>query len=190
MLLYHKIPGFNLGSITFSTTTINQAGTTTITQANGTTPNFTSYDYYVLSLINKDRNQYGLGNVTLSSTSSGQQHTQSMLNYHYFSHWDIYGLKPYMRYTLLGGLGAVSENIAFNTELVPHRIVLQRKSGRRKGAQGDGVQHDVQRFDMLQQRAQGQHTRSAAQQSEHRHKLQLQSFLLICIICKITFIEL
>lgn len=92
------------------TTTIAQNQNSTTTVASGT-----SYDYYVLSLINKDRNQFGLGNVTLSGETSGQQHTQSMLDNHYFSHWDIYGMKPYMRYTLVGGLGAVSENIAFNS---------------------------------------------------------------------------
>lgn len=68
---------------------------------------------YALSLINKDRNAYGLGNVTLSSEPSAQQHASSMLANDYFSHWDMFGLKPYMRYTLLGGTGAVSENIAY-----------------------------------------------------------------------------
>ncbi len=68
---------------------------------------------YTLSLINKDRNAYGLGNVTLSPTESAQQHADSMLQNGYFSHWDIYGMKPYMRYTLVGGLGAMQENIAY-----------------------------------------------------------------------------
>jgi hypothetical protein len=36
-----------------------------------------------------------------------------MLEYNYFSHWDIYGMKPYMRYTLLNGKGAVEENVAY-----------------------------------------------------------------------------
>ncbi len=31
----------------------------------------------------------------------------------YFSHWDTQGYKPYMRYTLLGGKGSVSENVAY-----------------------------------------------------------------------------
>jgi uncharacterized protein YkwD len=68
---------------------------------------------YTLILINKDRSSYGLNNVTLSDTLSGQQHADSMLEYNYFSHWDIYGMKPYMRYTLLGGSGAMEENIAY-----------------------------------------------------------------------------
>ena len=58
---------------------------------------------YTLSLINNDRAQFGLLPVTLSNELSGQQHAESMLNNHYFSHWDTYGLKPYMRYTLSGG---------------------------------------------------------------------------------------
>jgi uncharacterized protein YkwD len=68
---------------------------------------------YTLSLINKDRSTYGLSNVTLSAETSAQQHANNMLQYDYFSHWDIYGMKPYMRYTLLGGTGAVQENIAY-----------------------------------------------------------------------------
>jgi hypothetical protein len=36
-----------------------------------------------------------------------------MLRYDYFSHNDTQGFKPYMRYSLLGGRGAVEENIAY-----------------------------------------------------------------------------
>jgi uncharacterized protein YkwD len=68
---------------------------------------------YALFLINKDRSSYGLPNVTLSSTTSGEQHAGSMLINNYFSHWDIYGMKPYMRYARVGGRGAVQENIAY-----------------------------------------------------------------------------
>lgn len=70
---------------------------------------------YALSLINHDREQYNLSPVTLSNVPSAQQHADSMLYYDYFSHWDIYDLKPYMRYTLLGGNGSVSENIAYQS---------------------------------------------------------------------------
>jgi hypothetical protein len=34
-----------------------------------------------------------------------------MTYFGYFSHWDPQGYKPYMRYTLLGGTGAVAENL-------------------------------------------------------------------------------
>ena len=68
---------------------------------------------YVLALINKDRSQYGLANVSISNITSGQQHANSMLTQDYFSHWDLYGMKPYMRYTLLGGRGSVDENVAY-----------------------------------------------------------------------------
>ena len=68
---------------------------------------------YTLTLINKDRSSNGLPNVTLSNSSTGQQHADSMLQYGYFSHWDTYGMKPYMRYTILGGRGSVQENLAY-----------------------------------------------------------------------------
>ena len=97
-------PGFNQ-SLNSSTTYVNT------TQNSTTTAN--SLVQYALSLINSDRNKYGLGNVTLSTEPSAQQHADSMLEYGYFSHWDIYGMKPYMRYTLLGGTEGVEENIAY-----------------------------------------------------------------------------
>ncbi len=87
--------------------------TTTIVSSFNQTASNLSLDNYMLSLINKDRQKYGLTNVTLSIEPSGQQHAQSMFEYDYFSHWDIYGMKPYMRYTLFGGTGAVDENIAY-----------------------------------------------------------------------------
>jgi len=68
---------------------------------------------YALSLINSDRSNKGLSNVSLSSIDSGQQHADNMLKYHFFSHWDSNGYKPYMRYTLAGGQGSVAENIAW-----------------------------------------------------------------------------
>ena len=71
---------------------------------------------YALSLINSDRQQNGLQNVTLSSIDSGQLHADNMLKNGYVSHWDINGYKPYMRYTLAGGQGAVAENIAWEGE--------------------------------------------------------------------------
>lgn len=68
---------------------------------------------YTLSLINQVRLQSGLQSVTLSNETSAQQHSDSMIDNDFFSHWDIYGMKPYMRYTLSGGLGAVDENVAY-----------------------------------------------------------------------------
>ena len=92
-----------------SNTTVPPGGSTTISNyAQNST-----VDEYALSLINNDRKQYGLPPVALSDEASGQQHSNNMLRYGYLSHWDVYGMKPYMRYTLLGGRGAVSENVAF-----------------------------------------------------------------------------
>jgi len=68
---------------------------------------------YALSLINKDRSDHDLSNVSLSLIKSGQNHADNMIKYHFFSHWDTNGYKPYMRYTLDGGQGSVAENIAW-----------------------------------------------------------------------------
>jgi hypothetical protein len=76
-------------------------------------PGYGTLANYTLGLINQDRSDFGLGPVTLSPIQSGEQHADSMLRYDYFSHFDTQGLKPYMRYTLLGGTGAVFENVAY-----------------------------------------------------------------------------
>ena len=75
-------------------------------------PNHEELVDYMLSLINIDRQAHGLQNVSLSSVNSGQQHAENMLKDRYFSHWDVQGYKPYMRYTLAGGKGSVAENCA------------------------------------------------------------------------------
>jgi uncharacterized protein YkwD len=75
---------------------------------------------YALGLINSDRANYGLSAVALGNSSVAQQHADSMLRYGYFSHNDTQGFKPYMRYSLLGGRGAVEENIATSYTGLPH----------------------------------------------------------------------
>lgn len=77
---------------------------------------------YALLLINSDRSQHGLSNVSLSSIGSGQQHADNMLKYHFFSHCDTNGYKPYMRYTLAGGQGSVSENVAWQYSSGPFDV--------------------------------------------------------------------
>ena len=68
---------------------------------------------YALEEINVERSIRGVQNVTLSSITCGQAHADQLLEYGYFSHWSIDGLKPYMRYTLAGGRGVVNENMAW-----------------------------------------------------------------------------
>ncbi len=113
--VYLVDPTLNIGALSsnFSHVVANAPVISTTAVPYNNSANSTQLEYYALSLINHDRQQYGLDNVTLSPEPSAQQHAQSMLAYNYFSHWDIYGLKPYMRYTLLGGTGASSENVAY-----------------------------------------------------------------------------
>jgi len=68
---------------------------------------------YALALINSDRANNSLGPVNMTLGIFAQQHADSMLEYGYFSHNDTQGFEPYMRYTLLGGRGAVEENVAY-----------------------------------------------------------------------------
>lgn len=110
----NPLSSFNLSSTVLARNSSSNTTliTTTAQQVNASQTN-AELAAYALSLINADRRKFGLTNVTLASEPSGQQHSESMLTNYYFSHWDPYGMKPYMRYTLIGGTGAVSENVAY-----------------------------------------------------------------------------
>ena len=69
---------------------------------------------YVLDLINKDRADYGLAAVTLGANQAAQKHADDMLVGFFLSHWGTDGLKPYMRYTLEGGVNYDMENSAYS----------------------------------------------------------------------------
>ena len=83
-------------------------------------PDYCTLASYALQRINVDRAANGTGPVSLGYNQAAQQHADSMLYYGYFSHFDTQGYKPYMRYSLLGGLGADYENVAFYSYSVNH----------------------------------------------------------------------
>ena len=108
---------------TWTTGTVGPTGTSTlilysplILNGSADVPYPADYDRmatFALGLINKDRADFNLSSVQQTSLNVAQQHADSMLRYGYFSHWDTQGYKPYIRYSLLGGRGAVAENIAY-----------------------------------------------------------------------------
>lgn len=69
---------------------------------------------YVLGLINTDRAQNGLAPVTLGNNPAAQEHAEDMFNNYFLSHWGTDGLKPYMRFTLGGGVNYEEENSAYS----------------------------------------------------------------------------
>ncbi|MDE1860760.1 MAG: CAP domain-containing protein [Candidatus Micrarchaeota archaeon] len=103
---------FNSLTLNSTSSVPNNQATTTAQSTAQTQLNYSYLVNYTLELINQDRAAFGAAPVSLSQEPSGQQHAGSMLQYNYFSHWDIYGMKPYMRYTALGGTESVDENIA------------------------------------------------------------------------------
>lgn len=76
----------------------------------------------MLNRINADRDRNGLLNVELDAlaSSAADEHCREMLENGYLSHWSMDGLKPYMRYSMAGGLDAVAENlVAHNQRAIP-----------------------------------------------------------------------
>jgi len=106
----------------------------TIAYALNSTPNIAPEAYhdelvlYALELINIDRAEHGLQNVTLSTINCAQLHAEDMLKNNYFSHWNQDGYTPDMRYTLSGGQGAVTENIAYSTGLTHRNFYNKAKT--------------------------------------------------------------
>ncbi len=66
---------------------------------------------FVLDLINQDRIENGLNPLVMGGNSASQIHAEENLANGYSSHWGMDGLKPYMRYTLAGGVNYVGENV-------------------------------------------------------------------------------
>jgi len=87
-----------------------------ITNPLDATPKYTLEELrtYALQLINEDRANNGLNPVQLGYNRGAQIHAEDMLGNRFLSHWGSDGSKPYMRYTIAGGNGSVSENAAYS----------------------------------------------------------------------------
>ena len=57
----------------------------------------------MLEVINNDRAASGLTPLVLGENAAAQLHAEASLAGCFSSHWDLNGLKPYMRYSLAGG---------------------------------------------------------------------------------------
>ncbi|MFL6309883.1 MAG: CAP domain-containing protein [Nitrososphaera sp.] len=67
---------------------------------------------HVLDRINKDRSDFGLPPVELSSNQAAQIHAEDVFRTKQISHWTTKGEKPYMTYTQYDGKGSVQQNVA------------------------------------------------------------------------------
>jgi uncharacterized protein YkwD len=87
----------------------------TILQPRGQEPRTVAREELVqhaLDLINKDRADFGLPPVELSTNQAAQAHAEDVFNTKRISHWMTNGEKPYMTYTRYGGEGSVQQNVA------------------------------------------------------------------------------
>jgi hypothetical protein len=67
---------------------------------------------HALDQINKDRTDFGLAPVQLSSNQAAQAHAEDVFKTKRISHWMTNGEKPYMTYTRYQGEGSVQQNVA------------------------------------------------------------------------------
>ena len=66
----------------------------------------------MLALINEERAKAGVPPVRLGDNNLAQTHAEMLSDDCVVSHWDINGLKPYMRYSLTGGYQINGENVS------------------------------------------------------------------------------
>ena len=66
----------------------------------------------MLRLINNQRQLAGVPPVKLSNNEAAQLHAEAMRDHCFVSHWDLDGMKPYMRYSMSGGYQTNAENVA------------------------------------------------------------------------------
>ena len=66
---------------------------------------------YMLGLVNNIREDEGLPPVLLGNNIAAQLHAERSLKDCISGHWGTDGLKPYMRYSLAGGIQANAENV-------------------------------------------------------------------------------
>ena len=67
---------------------------------------------HALDQINKDRADFGLPAVQLSTNQAAQAHAEDVFKTKRISHWMTNGEKPYMTYTRYGGEASVQQNVA------------------------------------------------------------------------------
>ena len=71
-----------------------------------------SLQQLVLDLTNNARRLAGLRPVRLGANLAPQEHAEDMAEHCFLSHWGTNGMKPYMRYSLAGGVQANAENVS------------------------------------------------------------------------------
>ena len=70
---------------------------------------------YLLELLNRAREEAGVPPVRLGRNIAAQVHAEEALERCFAGHWDGRGLKPYMRYSLVGGYQPGRENVYSRT---------------------------------------------------------------------------
>ena len=66
----------------------------------------------MLDLINAGRREHGLVEVVLDDNPTAQMHAEDARANCFSGHWGSNGMKPYMRYTLNGGIHYSAENVS------------------------------------------------------------------------------
>ena len=101
-----------LPTLTFNLKRATPTPTPAATATQPSTPHLRYMDEkgYMLQLINNERRTAGVPEIVPGVNDAAQLHAETSLGGCYSSHWGSDGLKPYMRYSLVGGYQSNGEN--------------------------------------------------------------------------------
>jgi uncharacterized protein YkwD len=92
----------------------NQGATSSPIQKPIGTMSYNDIVQYALRKINEDRARFNIRAVKLSENTAAQLQAEDMLRTRLISHYTSDGMKPYMKYTILGGKGYVAQNVGYD----------------------------------------------------------------------------
>jgi uncharacterized protein YkwD len=107
----------SLSSVITTNYNSNQGATSSPIRKPIGTPIRTSYNdivQYALKKINEGRARFNIPPVKLSENTAAQLQAEDMLRTRLISHYTSDGMKPYMKYTILGGKGYVAQNVGYD----------------------------------------------------------------------------
>ena len=91
------------------------------------------YRRYALEKINEDRQKFGKQPVYLSTNVAAQVHAEELVQTRHLSHWTTDGMKPYMRYSVNGGIGYVAQNAAAQYTQIDDPVFKSRIDACKRG---------------------------------------------------------
>jgi uncharacterized protein YkwD len=114
VIIISIIASGSLSSVITTNYNSNKGATSSPIQKLIGTMSYNDIVQYALRKINEDRARFNIPAVKLSENTAAQLEAEDMLRTRLISHYTSDGMKPYMKYTILGGKGYVAQNVGYD----------------------------------------------------------------------------